>query len=142
MLSFSKREMVGLILDLATRDELSFYPYSLDLKKRAPGRLDRAREKAANKHIRLKQNMQNQQEAVARVALIQEGTEATVEEAFEVIAEGKPYSAAKVKGDYMAGIKAARKRGHAFLQPPNHMIDPIKVPLEQTSPKGRRPKKS
>lgn len=141
MLSFSKRELVGLILDLSIKDEPSFYPYVLDLKRRSSGALERARQKAANKHARKKANEQRQQDTVARIALLQEVTDAKVTEAYETLAEGKAYSAEKVKRDYMGGIKVARKRGHALLQPPNHMIEPIKVPVNEKSPKGRRPKK-
>jgi len=141
MLSLSKREIIGLVLDLSNRGDFSFYHHILELKLRTPGEFDRAREKAVKKHYRNTIHELNNQKTVAQVKLIQSGTPATIDEAFETLAEGEPYSAAKVKGDYMAGIKEARKRGYASLQPPNHMIDPIRVPLDQISPKGRRPKK-
>lgn len=141
MIALSKREIISLVFDLSMPDDFSFYPYILKLSRRPLTEVEQARKREAKRQMRDQQKQRIQEETVAKVALLQKDTAASVDEAFEVIAQGEPYTSAKVKMDYMKGVGAAREQGFAVLQPPNHMVAGMKVSMDAKSPKGRRPKK-
>lgn len=141
VISLSKRELISLVFDLSMPDDFSFYPYIMKLSRRPLTEAEQARKREVKRQMRDQKKKLIQEETVAKVALLQKDTAVSVDEAFEVLAQGEPYTSAKIKADYMKGIGAAREQGFAVLHPPNHMVAGIKVSMDTKSPKGRRPKK-
>lgn len=141
LLSMSRLELINLALDLGHRDEISFFPVLLKLVPRTASHFDRAREKILKKAYRDDRRAEEQENTVARVALLQSDTVATLEEACEVLSEGEAFGKEKVRQDYLNAVSNARKRGYALLQSPNHMVPPVQVKIGLKSPKGRRPQK-
>jgi hypothetical protein len=138
LLTLSKREMIDLALDLANRDEVSFFPLLLALVPRKLDHFDRAREKYTNKARREYEKEKRRERTVALVAMRQMDTGESLEEAFKALGKMVGFTYATVKADYMAAIKKVRSRGFAVWQPPNHMVKPTQIKMDPQSPKGRR----
>lgn len=139
LLSLSKREVVSLALDLTNKDEF-LYPAALQLRKRLKNNVNRHRIKFYDRDLKILLRNNEIEQTVFAVAQLQNDLGITVDEAFENLAAGKPYSAEKVRADYKKAIGRARDRGYAVSPSINAFVRERRLSVAPTSPKGRRKK--